>query len=53
MIKSAHIHVTQYAINLDIETTENWYSHIPNAICEHEYVTVLWNEVIQHRVSGQ
>jgi hypothetical protein len=29
------------------ETTENWYSHIPKPVCQHEDITVLWNQVIQ------
>jgi hypothetical protein len=32
---------------LDIETTENWYSHIPKPVCQHEDITVLWNQGIQ------
>jgi hypothetical protein len=30
-----------------IETTENWYSHIPKPVCQHEDITVLWNQGIQ------
>jgi hypothetical protein len=30
-----------------IETAENWYSHIPKPVTEHEDVTVLWNQGIQ------
>jgi hypothetical protein len=26
---------------LDTETTENWYSHIPKPVCQHEDITVL------------
>jgi hypothetical protein len=33
--------------SLGTETTENWYSHILKSICEHEDVTVLWNQGIQ------
>jgi hypothetical protein len=29
-----------------IETTENWHSHIPKPVCQHEDVTVLWNQGI-------
>jgi hypothetical protein len=29
------------------ETTENWYSHIPKPVCQHEDITVLWNQGIQ------
>jgi hypothetical protein len=36
MINSAHIYMTQYA--------RNWYIHIHKAVCEHEDITVLWNE---------
>jgi hypothetical protein len=32
---------------LGIETAENWYSHIPNPVTEHEDITVLWNQGIQ------
>jgi hypothetical protein len=27
-----------------IKTAENWYSHIPKVVCEHENNTVLWNK---------
>jgi hypothetical protein len=38
-----HLH---YSIckTLGTETTENWYSHIPKSVCEHEDITVLWNQ---------
>jgi hypothetical protein len=41
-----HLH---YSIckKLGIETAENWYSHIPKPVTEHEDVTVLWNQGIQ------
>jgi hypothetical protein len=32
---------------LGIETTENWYSHIPKPVCQHEDITVLWNQGVQ------
>jgi hypothetical protein len=32
---------------LGTETTENWYSHIPKSVCEHEDVTVLWNQGVK------
>jgi hypothetical protein len=32
---------------LGIETAENWYSHIPKPVTEHEDVTVFWNQGIQ------
>jgi hypothetical protein len=32
---------------LDIETTENLYSHIPKPVCQHEDVTLLWNQGVQ------
>jgi hypothetical protein len=43
MIKYVHLH---YSIckKLGIETAENWYSHIPKPVTEHEDVTVLWNQ---------
>jgi hypothetical protein len=27
--------------------TENWYSHIPKPVCQHENIKVLWNQGIQ------
>jgi hypothetical protein len=30
-----------------IEATENWHSHIPKSVTEHEDITVLWNQGIQ------
>jgi hypothetical protein len=41
-----HLH---YSIckKLGIETAEDWYSHIPKPVTEHEDVTVLWNQGIQ------
>jgi hypothetical protein len=41
-----HLH---YSIckTLGIETTENWYSHICKLVCEHEDITVLWNQGVQ------
>jgi hypothetical protein len=30
-----------------IETTENWLSHIPKSVCQHEDITVLWNQGVQ------
>jgi hypothetical protein len=32
---------------LGTETTETWYSHIPKPVCQHEDITVLWNQGIQ------
>jgi hypothetical protein len=32
---------------LGIETAENWSSHIPKPVTEHEDITVLWNQGIQ------
>jgi hypothetical protein len=32
---------------LGIETAEDWYSHIPKPVTEHEDLTVLWNQWIQ------
>jgi hypothetical protein len=36
-----HLH---YSIckTFGIETTENWYSHIPKPVCQHEDTTLLW-----------
>jgi hypothetical protein len=41
-----HLH---YSIckTLIIETTENWYSHISKSVCQHEDITVLWNQGVQ------
>jgi hypothetical protein len=41
-----HLH---YSIckTLGIETSENWYSHIPNSACQHEDIAVLWNQGVQ------
>jgi hypothetical protein len=41
-----HLH---YSIckKLGIETAENWYSHIPKPVTEHEDITILWNQGIQ------
>jgi hypothetical protein len=47
MIKSVHIYITQYCKILGTETTENWYSHIPKPVCQHEDITVLWNQGVQ------
>jgi hypothetical protein len=47
MIKvCTHLH---YSIckTLGIETTENWYFHIPKPVRQHEDITVLWNQGIQ------
>jgi hypothetical protein len=32
---------------IGIETAENWNSHIPKPVTEHEDITVLWNQGIQ------
>jgi hypothetical protein len=39
----------QYLIckKLGTETTENWYSHIPKSVCEHEDIAVLWNQGVE------
>jgi predicted restriction endonuclease len=41
-----HLH---YSIckTLGIETTENWYSLIPKPVCQHEDITVMWNQGVQ------
>jgi hypothetical protein len=26
---------------------DNWYSHVPKPVCEHEYIKVLWNQGVQ------
>jgi hypothetical protein len=41
-----HLHYSICKI-LGIETTENWYSHIPKPVCQHEDITVLWNQGVQ------
>jgi hypothetical protein len=42
-IVCAHLH---YSIcrALGIETTDKWYTNTPTPVCEHEDVTVLWNQ---------
>jgi hypothetical protein len=42
----SHLH---YSIckTLGIDTTENWYSHIPEPVCQYEDIRVLWNQGIQ------
>jgi hypothetical protein len=42
----AHLH---YSIckTLGIGTTENWYSHVPKPVWQHEGITVMWNQGIQ------
>jgi hypothetical protein len=37
----------RYQGKWSIETTENWYSHIPKPVCQHQDITVLWNQEIQ------
>jgi hypothetical protein len=32
---------------LGIETTDNWYTHKPESVCEHEDITGLWNQEVQ------
>jgi hypothetical protein len=41
-----HLH---YSIckTLGIETTENWYYHIPKPVRQHADITALWNQRIQ------
>jgi hypothetical protein len=41
-----HLH---YSIckKLGTETAENWYSHMPKPVTEHEGITVLWNQGMQ------
>jgi hypothetical protein len=41
-----HLHYSIFK-TLGIETAENWYSHTPKPVTEHEDVTVLWNQGIQ------
>jgi hypothetical protein len=41
-----HLHYSRCK-TLSIETTENWYSHIPKSVCENEYIRVLWNQWVQ------
>jgi hypothetical protein len=31
------------------QKTENWYSHIPKPVCEHEDIAVMWNQGVQTR----
>jgi hypothetical protein len=30
-----------------IEMPDNWYSHVSKPVCEHEDITVLWNQGVQ------
>jgi hypothetical protein len=48
MIKSVHIYI-HYSICkiLGIETTKNWYTHIPKSVSQHEDITVPWNQGAQ------
>lgn len=41
-----HLH---YSIckEFGIEVPDNWYSHVPKSVCEHEDITVLWNQGVQ------
>jgi hypothetical protein len=41
----AHLHCS-ICKALNIETTDKWYTHThtPKPVCEHEDVTVLWNQ---------
>jgi hypothetical protein len=32
---------------LGIQAAQNWYSHIPKAVHEHEDITVLWKQGVQ------
>jgi hypothetical protein len=41
-----HLHYSMCK-TLGIETTENWYSQIPKLVCQHEDITVLWNQGVQ------
>jgi hypothetical protein len=36
-----------------IEVPDNWYSYVPKPICEHEDITVLWNQGAQTERFGQ
>jgi hypothetical protein len=42
----AHLHCS-VCKTLGIEKTENWCSHTPNPVYQHEDTTVLWNQGIQ------
>jgi hypothetical protein len=37
---------------LGIKTAENWYSHLPKAVCEYEYMIILWNQGVQTDAEG-
>jgi hypothetical protein len=41
-----HLHYSMCK-KLETETAENWYSHIPQPVTEHEDITVLWNQGTQ------
>jgi hypothetical protein len=42
----SHLHYSICNI-LGTETTENWYSHIPKSVCQHEDIIILWNKGVQ------
>jgi hypothetical protein len=48
----AHLH---YSIckALGIETTDKWYTHTTKPVCEHEDVTVLWNQGVHTKTLKQ
>jgi hypothetical protein len=41
-----HLHYS-LCKELGLETTENWYTHKLESVCEHEYITVLCNQEVQ------
>jgi hypothetical protein len=47
MIMSVHIY--SVCKTLGTETTENWNSYIglPKSVCEHEDITLIWNQGVQ------
>jgi hypothetical protein len=41
-----HLHYSVFK-KLRTETAENWHSHISKAVCEHEDISVVWDEGVQ------
>jgi hypothetical protein len=39
-------------MKLGTETAENWYSHIPNAVCEHEEYNESTMEIKGYKQNG-
>jgi hypothetical protein len=44
-----HLHYSIYR-EFRIEVSDNWYLYVPKPVCEHEDITVLWNQGVQTEV---